>query len=184
MTTSRVNLTNDQRLEYLNDHLPYRLNCLRAWDLYLTRRKAEKYEQEEKSLKCYWEGELLHPALEVSIVFGRSLLNFLGIARESNGLVNFESHEIKDSDKDTVFIWHINPGKTSYSLNNIGSTDQVHLVNLIKVANKSVAHLTTKTSEKQELDSLIPARKVIQKIVLDYVDGLDTSTLWLPPNQV
>ncbi|MES2514722.1 MAG: hypothetical protein V4580_11285 [Bacteroidota bacterium] len=183
MTTSRVSLNNAEIQEYLVDHLPYRLNSLRAWDLYLARRKADRYENETPSLKCYWESELLEPAYEISIVFGRSLLNFLGIKRGSNGLENFESNQISNMDKDTIFIWHINSNKRAYPINNLDNKEQEHLVNLLKVANKSVAHLTNKTSTKIELDSLIPARQIIYKIMLEYVDGLKTSKLWWFPRK-
>lgn len=178
-----MTLSPTQIKEYLEDHLPYRLNSLRVWDLYLSRRKAKNYEEEEEKLKCYWEGELLQPSLEISIVFGRSLLNFLGIKRDGAGLKNFESHEITQLEKDSIFIWHVNPGKKAYPIGNIKRSEQKHLVNLIKVANKSSAHLTIKTSTQDEQDSLVPARQIIYRIMLDYVDGLDTKTIWWYPRQ-
>ena len=183
MANSRVRLNMNQIKEYLESHIPYRLNSLRAWDLYVSRRKAKTYDEEDKSLKCYWEGELLQPSLEISLVFGRSLLNFLGIKRSGSSMKNFESHEISDEDKDTVFIWHVNPGKKAYPLQNLKKSDIVHLVNLVKVANKSAAHLTIKTSTTEELDSLMPARQIIYRLMLEYVDGLDKKTLWWYPRQ-
>lgn len=181
--TSTVNLNENEIKEYMIEHLPYRLNSLRAWDLYVSRRKAEKYENETQELKCYWEGELLEPAFEISIVFGRSLLNFLGIKRGRYGLENFIPSQIKKIDEDTIFIWHINPDKKAYPVNLLKVKEREHLINLIKIANKSVAHLTTKTSSKKELDSLIPARQIIYRIMLEYIEGLDTSKLWWFPKQ-
>lgn len=177
MNKSRVNLSDSEKQKYLTEHLPYRLNSLRAYDVYIKRRKASNYKKELPSLKCYWESEFLEPAFEVSIVFGRSLLNFLGIMRGNNGLQNFEAHEIKDSDKDTVFIWHIND-KGYYPINKLDIESQNHLLNLIKIANKSVAHLTTKNSTEQEQNSLLPAREIIYNIMLEHVEGLDTTNLW------
>ena len=173
-----MTLNTDQISEYLNEHLPYRLNSLRAWDLYISRREAQTYEEEDKSKKCYWEKEFLEPAFEISIVFGRSLLNFLGIKRDGDMLKTFESHEITHMEKDSVFIWHINPGKKAYPLKNINSDDQKHLYNLIKVANKSAAHLTIKTSSKKELESLEAARRIIYRLIFDYVDGLNKQAVW------
>jgi hypothetical protein len=173
-----MTLNQSQIDEYLNEHLPYRLNSLRAWDIYVLRRKAKEYKNEPNRTKCYWEGEQLQPALEVSIVFGRSLLNFLGIKRDGSGLRNFQAHEVKPEDKDTIFIWHVNYGKPAYPTSRINVSDEQHLLNLIKVANKSTAHLTIKTSSESELDSLGYAREIIYRIMLDYVDGLDKSNLW------
>lgn len=173
-----MTLNQNQIDEYLKEHLPYRLNSLRAWDIYIYRRKADKYENEPDRTRCYWEGEQLQPALEISVVFGRSLLNFLGIRRDGNGLANFQAHEVKPDDRDTVFIWTLNNGKQAYPTSWINVTDEQHLVNLIKIANKSTAHLTLKTSKKSELASLDHAREIIYKIMLDYVDGLDRTNLW------
>ena len=93
-------------------------------------------------------------------------------------LKTFESHEITHMEKDSVFIWHINPGKKAYPLKNINSDDQKHLYNLIKVANKSAAHLTIKTSSIEELESLEPARRIIYRLIFDYVDGLNKQVVW------
>ncbi len=173
ISKSKVYLNETQIKEYLNEHLPYRLNILRAWDLYLCKRKAANYLEEEAKYKCYWESEFLDPSYEASIIIGRSLLNFLGIKRNGNRLTNFQYNEIQGSEKETVFIWHVIPGKLAYPIDFINENDQKHLFNLIKIANKSVAHLTTKTSTLEELDSLVPAKKIIYDIMINFVDGIN-----------
>ncbi len=167
-----------KRDDYLNEHIPYRLNSLQAYDLYISRRspgiKDDEYKTKELPEKrCYWESEFLEPAFEVSILFGRSLLNFLGLTMKNNKLDYFVSNK-----NDDVQIWDIIPGKSPYPLERINEKDQQDLCNLIKVSNKSAAHLTTKTSTNEELESLLKAREIIYKLVLEYVDGLKTKNLW------
>src|SRR5690349_14031437 len=97
--------------DYLQKHLPYRLNGLRAYDLYISRRTTNNYRDEEQRRKCYWESEFLEPALEISVVFGRSLLDFLGIKKEDKlytRLRNVLPTEVRSTD---ICIWDINNGK-------------------------------------------------------------------------
>lgn len=167
-----MQLTDDQKQAYLQDHLPYRLNSLRAWDIYFKRRKSTLYENEEQGLKCYWESELLQPALEISIVFGRSLLHFLGIGLIGQQLGYYVGKP------DDVQVWDIIKDKQPYPISNLNDTEKNHLINLIRIANKSSAHLTrTLTSDKQ-FDSLQPAREIIYRITLEHIDGLETKDLW------
>jgi hypothetical protein len=161
------------RTDYLKEHIPYRLNSLRAYDIYILKRTAERCEDEEPENKCYWKSEFLEPALEVSILFGRSLLHFLGLTLKKDKLDYYVSN--KDDD---VQIWDIIPGKSPYPIEKINESDQQVLCNLIKVANKSVAHLTIKTSTDEEFKSLKNARHKIYELVLEYVDGLRTDSLW------
>lgn len=163
MSTTRV--PKDKRKEYLHDHLPYRLNSLRAWDIFEHRKGNRKISKEVK--ECYEDSPVVDPAFEISIVFGRSLLHFLGLTCKSGKLDYYVSDK-----KDDVQIWDVIPGKQPYPLKKISSHEQKHLCNLIKVANKSGAHLTTKTSTKEELDSLKSAREIIYRITLEYVEGL------------
>lgn len=100
-------------------------------------------------------------------------MNFLGITLRNNHL----EYEISKR-PDDVQIWDIMPGKSPYPIERINDTDQQHLCNLLKVSNKSVAHLTTKTSSKEELESLEKAREIIFNLIVEYVDGLKTENLW------
>lgn len=168
-----MNLSPEQQAEYLQKHIPYRLNSLMAWDIYNLRRRAKKYEEEEKDRKCYWESELLNPALEISIVFARSLIQFLGLSLRANKLEYFVSKIEED-----VQIWNVIPGKQPYPLSKLSSVEQQHLCNIIKIANKASAHMTTKFSSSDEFDSLIPGRELLFKMVTEYVDNLDRTNLW------
>ena len=49
---------------YIDEHIPYRLNSLRAYDIYLKSRTAKEYREESERNKCYWESEFLEPALK------------------------------------------------------------------------------------------------------------------------
>ena len=132
-----MTLTPQQKLKYLNKELPYRLNSLMAWDLYFSRRSAKTYEEESENKKCYWESEFLQPAFEISIVFARSLIHFLGLGSKGNKLINFYSNK-----EDDVQIWHIIPGKQAYPLSKLNTIEKQNLCNILKIANKSSAHLT------------------------------------------
>ena len=168
-----MTLTSQQKLEYLKKHIPYRLNSLMAWDIYISRRTANNYEAESENKKCYWQSEFLQPAFEISIVFARGLIQFLGLGLKENQLINF--HSTKDDD---VQIWDVIPGKKEYSLSTLNEIEQKYLCNTLKVANKSSAHLTSDFSTKEEFTSLIPARLLVFKMVTEYVDKLDKTSLW------
>src|SRR5688572_22705653 len=112
-----MNLQEEEKHAYLTEHLPYRLNSLRAWDLFIARRKANNYLQEVERLKCNWESEYLDPAFEISIVFGRSLIQFLGLTCRNNNLEYFVSKMGED-----VQIWDILPGKQPYPMTQLNPT--------------------------------------------------------------
>ena len=168
-----MTLSEQEKFDYLNEHIPYRLNSLRAWDLYITKRRSNSYEEESDDRKCNWESHYLDPAFEISIIFGRSLLQFLGLTCRNNSLEYFVSKMGED-----VQIWDVVLGKPPYPLSELTAYEKEHLCNIIKVANKASAHLTRKYSTTEELNSLAPGRKLIYKMVTSYVDGLDKSKLW------
>ncbi len=169
------NLDKDKIKEYLEKHLPYRLNSLRAYDLYLDRRSSSSKESETDRNKCNWESEYLEPAFEISTVFGRVLLHFLGIKRDNNKLKNIYQGDEKDNE---VMIWDVNPSKGPYLISNFSNDEEQDLVNLIKVSNKATAHLTLNTSTKEELSSLENARSLIYNAVLNHVEGLCLKKIW------
>jgi hypothetical protein len=74
-------MTDDLRQEYLNKHLPYRLNSLMAHDMMLYRKKLPEYAAIKDS--CYGDSLVVEPAFEISPIFGRSLLNFLGLGLDN-----------------------------------------------------------------------------------------------------
>ncbi|WP_148041900.1 hypothetical protein [Hanamia caeni] len=170
-----MTLTSQQQLKYLNEEIPYRLNSLMAWDLYFSRRRAKTYEQESENKKCYWESEFLQPAFEISIVFARSLIHFMGLGLKENKLVNFYSNK-----EDDVQIWDVIPGKQAYPLSILNSIEKQNLCNILKIANKSSAHLTLNFATDEEFASLIPGRRLVFRMVTEYVDNLNKSCLgWI-----
>lgn len=161
----------ERRQEYLTEHIPYRLNSLRAWDLFIYRKTKAGVSKD--MVTFYGDSPVVDPAFEIAIVFGRGLLNFLGLTLRNDKLDYYVSDR-----KDDVQIWDIIEGKQPYPLSRLTNEQQNHLCNLIKVANKASAHLTTKTSSTDELNSLVPAKAIIYDMVMAYVDDLDKDRVW------
>ena len=173
-----MTLTPQQQLEYLNKHIPYRLNSLMAWNINVSRRSANNYEEENENKKCYWESEFLQPAFEISIVFARGLIQFLGLGLKKNKLINFDIKKFDIKKEDDVYVWGVIPGKQAYPLSKLNKIEQKDLCNILKIANKSSAHLTSNFSTDEEFDSLISGRKLVFRMVTEYVDNLDKTLLW------
>jgi len=70
------NLTNNEISKYLKSHLPYRLNSLMAHDIILCRQKNKTDEWARLARSPYEDSLFLEPAFEISLVFGRSLMEF------------------------------------------------------------------------------------------------------------
>lgn len=168
-----MNLSEKKQKEYLQKHIPYRLNSLRAWDIYILRREAKKIDDEKDIQKCYFLSELLEPAFEISIIFARSLIQFLGLTFRNNQLEYFVS-----KNNDDVQVWDVIPGKPPYPISNLNNKEKQLLCNVIKVANKASAHMTTKYSTNEELESLEPCRELIFNMILEHVDNVNTENLW------
>jgi hypothetical protein len=98
-----MTLSDQEKLDYLKEHIPYRLNSLRAWDLCIAKRRSNSLEDESERGKCNWESHYLDPAFEISIIFGRSLLQFLGLTCRNNSLEYFVSKMGKMSKSGMLF---------------------------------------------------------------------------------
>ena len=70
-------MTTQEQSDYLNNYLPYRINSLLATDL-ITHRRNSNISNEIRE-NCYKDSLVLEPVFEISIIFGRALLHFLGI---------------------------------------------------------------------------------------------------------
>lgn len=159
------------RKAYLESHLPYRINSLLSPDLITHRReKATSKEQVER----YSDSLILEPSFEISIVFGRSLLAFLGITIDSgNNLTHITPR------KDDFTIKDIYPDANFCPLNdNLVIKNKQSLTTIIRVANKSVAHLTTSFANSAEQESLASARIAIYKLMLKYVPDINKQGIW------
>jgi hypothetical protein len=92
---------------------------------------------------------------------------------KENKLFNFYSNK-----EDDVQIWDVIPGKQAYPLSILNSIEKQNLCNILKIANKSSAHLTLNFATDEEFASLIPGRRLVFRMVTEYVDNLNKSCLW------
>ena len=147
----------------------YRLNCLMAYDLYLF--IQNKY---RNNRSVYSTGHILEPAIEVSLAFGRQLLEFLQIKKDQTSNKLYCS-KTKD---DNLTISLYNPNLTTLPFNDhLTSANEVHLVRLIFLAHKSVAHFSRHIPTADEQESLEQARKTIFHLMLKYMPELSSFPL-------
>ncbi len=159
--------------EYLNKHLPYRINGLLAHDLILYRKKLANYNSIKDT--CYGDSLILEPAFEISPIFGRSLLNFLGLGIDSaNKKIDRKEPwgtdiSIKSLFPDREFCPIDDPIILEYNVN---------LVTIIKLADKSVAHMTSVKTEEREHEKLPEGCKAIYDLLLKYVPEINKQEIW------
>lgn len=165
------NMSEDLKQEYLNKHLPYRINSLLAHDLILHRKKLASYTDIKD--RCYGDSLTLEPAFEISPIFGRSLLNFLGLGL--NSLNNIDRKLPRGTD---FTIKDLFPERDFCPIDDpIIIKNNLQLSTLITVADKSVAHLTSVTVQ-QDHDKLPDARKAIYALILKYVPEINKNKIW------
>lgn len=166
------------KAEYLDKHLPYRINSMLAHDLIMLRKTQADFE--EISERCYGDSTVVEPIFEISLIFGRSLLNFLGLSCINNQISRFAPA------RDDVTLKSLFPLRDYCPLD-----DQIVIANydglckIIKLANKSVAHLTAVTSETtpDEYDILPSTRQAIYRLMLKYLPEIKKENIqWF--NQV
>lgn len=158
----------DTKLEYLNRHLPYRINSLLSPDLIEHRRNMSI--SNELKIKCFSDSLILEPSFEISIIFGRSLLQFLEIGYDyhNNKLIEYKRKP------DDFTIKSLYPNSSVNPINDeIVSQYKSNLCAIIKMANKSVAHLTSKESSPGEHALLKDARMAIYRLILKYVPDIN-----------
>lgn len=166
-------LDNKLRQEYLDKHLPYRINSMLAPDLINHRRGTAISREMRKG--CYEDSLVLEPSFEISIVFGRSLLQFLGIGLDPKS-ENLCRYSARTTD---VTIKSIYPDKDFVSLDDdLIRPGQTNLCTIIKVANKSVAHLTSTQSNDGEHGQLETARMTIYKLMLKHLPDINKHGIW------
>jgi hypothetical protein len=159
---------------YLNEHLPYIMNSLLAHDLMLHRKNTESAYDELKE-SCYGDSLVLNPAFEISIVFGRALLQFLGLGYEykANRLIVFNKKA------DDYTIKDLFPNRSYCPLSDeIVIANGKELCTIMKIANKSVAHITTILSNGDEHELVKKARMSIYELMLKYVPEINKEKLW------
>jgi hypothetical protein len=154
-----------QTQPYVKDII-YRLNCLMSWDLF--KYIQEKYKNERS---VYKTGQIVEPAFEVSAIFGRQLLGFLKIKKKygKNELIELTaSNNSDDLTIDSLYASEIG----IFHLHELTEENKSDLINLIKVADKAIAHFTKNHTKDEEFTSLENARLVIYNLILKYVPDI------------
>ncbi|HYI76743.1 MAG TPA: hypothetical protein VEW65_03930 [Chryseolinea sp.] len=176
----KVLASKSERQQCVKD-IVYRVNAMLAWDLmvYVKEKYKPKNERENKE-SVYGQSQVVVPALEISIVFGRQLLEFLKITWDrSTGKLDEFPQKNRKTYPDDILILSLYPSLTTRPLQDpTVAANEVHLIRLIKVANKAAAHLTTTSTTDDEFESMKIARQVIYQLVLKYVPDIATSDIW------
>lgn len=159
--------------DYLEKHLPYRINSMLSPDLITFRRGTNI--SDDLKIRCYQDSLVLEPTFEVSIIFARSLLNFLGITYDPK-TSSLKVHAPKGDD---LTIKSIYPDREFCPLDDpIVVSNNESLRTIIKLANKSVAHLTATLSNEGEHNLLVDARFAVYRLMLKYIPDLNKNRIW------
>lgn len=174
-------LDTNEKIQQATKDLKYRLNSMMAYDIY--NHLFEKYKciNEENGLtSIYHESHIIDPALEISIVFGRQLLDFLQIGHNKatgqldNPLI-YKRNSIKPDD---LFLSSF-PGITKFPLaDSIVTTYDRHIKSIIKVANKASAHMTFSHTTDQEFLDIKEIKPIIFDLCLKYIPNITHDNLW------
>lgn len=173
-----MNLTNNEITDYLKKHLPYRLNSLMSHDIILYRQKNKTDEWAHLTRSPYEDSLFLEAAFEISLVFGRSLMEFLGIKydHKNNKLKELDIAKLSSDD---ITLKSLFPQRAYCTLQDSDLIKHnADIAMLFKIANKSVAHLTSTPSNEQEHACLPKARKGIYDLLLKYVPEISKDKLW------
>lgn len=139
--------------------------------LYRQRNKTDEWSRLTKS--PYQDSIFLEPVFEASLVFGRGLMQFLGITFDKN------SQPIMFNSKTDDVTLKSFPGRSYCGLSDSQLMQHsADIAVLFKIANKSVAHLTSTLSNDQEHNHIPNARKAIYDLVLKYLPELPKEKLW------
>jgi hypothetical protein len=162
------------KTEYLDKHLPYRINSMLAHDLILYRKTLPNYAPIKYN--CYGDSLVVEPIFEISIIFARTLLNFLGLGyKKDEGIIRHTPN------KDDLTIKSLFPERDYCPLDEKIVTENYNeICTIIRLANKSVAHLTTRVSQTTSNDhNVLPkARKAVYELMIKYVPEMNTENIW------
>lgn len=166
-------LDNILRQEYLDRHLPYRINSMLSPDLITHRRNTGISSEMIES--CYKDSLVLEPSFEISIVFGRALLQFLGISIDPKS-GDLARHSPRSND---LTIKSIYLDRDFVQLDDeLVVPNRTNLCTIIKIANKSVAHLTSTLSNADEHGQLEKARLTIYQLMLKHIPDINRKNIW------
>lgn len=161
--------------EYLDKHIPYRINSMLAHDLIMHRKKQSHFHPIKDN--CYGDSLVVEPIFEISLIFARSLLNFIGISKQnkSDTLIPFAPKN------DDLTIKSLFPSRSFCPLNDqIVIDNYAALCMIIKLSNKSVAHLTSEITETLSTDhDILPhARLATYQLVVKCLPEINKQKIW------
>ncbi len=158
----------------LNKDLPYIINSMLAHDLMMYRK--DKGTHPNQSNVCYSDSLVVDPAFELGPLFARKLLNFLGLTIDKSQTTIKRKTHFEDDD---VRITCLGPNLNFCDLDHhLLKENEVSIVTLLKLANKSIAHLTSISTLESDFSHLKPAKLAIYHLMLEYVEGLNTKAIW------
>jgi hypothetical protein len=118
----------------------------------------------------------VEPIFEISIIFARTLLNFIGLTyTRDNGISRFNAKS------DDLTIKSLFPERDYCPLDEKIVTDNYDaLCTIIKLANKSVAHMTSGVTQttSNDHDVLPQARKAVYELMIKYVPEMNKEKIW------
>lgn len=161
-----------ERTEYLQKHLPYRINSMLAHDLLLWR-KAKSVGRFAPS-HPYHDSLVLEPIFEISLVFGRSLMHFIGIDIDRSGKFKPPSRR-----EDDVSIKSLFPDRDYCSIDDPEIVaHKAAIVALLISANRSVAHLTSFVTTEIDQSLFPEARLAIYRLMLKHLPEMNRDKIW------
>jgi hypothetical protein len=161
-----------EKVEYLEKHLPYRINSLLAHDLMLLRK--ERSVAMRAPTHPYSDSLVVEPMFEISLVFGRSLLHFLGV--DSDGAGSFRHPTRRNDD---VSIKSLFPDRDYCAFDDLELIKHKDaIVALLKSANKSVAHLTSLVTDDVDQSVFPEARLAVYRLMLKKVPEINREKIW------
>lgn len=150
---------NTEKLQnnYLTLEIPYKLNILWShihWSRFSWDLEDENYEFLNKGLiNC--------ALLESSILFGRQLLELIGIKHNKDGFI-----PVSKKYKDDILINDIFPKISLCSIDDPLLTDSsANILYLLTISNKRVAHNTFNDLERTEIERIHNAQESIHQLV-------------------
>jgi hypothetical protein len=166
-------LSNIQIDELLQKDIPYIINSMLAYDL-MMHRKENGIKPELKE-SCYGDSPVIEPAFELGPIFGRVLLNFIGISADTT-YSNIIRKNWRNSDLRIMCLGSsFSPCDTNHQ---VIISNKDHILVMLKLADKCIAHLTTVKSQETDHHHLRPAKIATYKLVIEHLHGLNQDKIW------
>lgn len=154
-------LTEDEKTEILQDHIPYKLTQLRHHHYYKDHfRKKILY----NNPALYRKHEIC--SIEIAFVAGRLFLEFLGISfdKKSNQVIERKSSQIKEDD---LFISDFNCNPVQ--LSSLSTQDINTLSTFYNRANKGSGHFTWQARATDGSESVDQGTLIIESLIKSHL---------------